>query len=224
MLFLEKIDELYGVEKQSFSITDKNKKFNIFIPIKISTSGTLVPFLVRKGNKSQLLVVSGKQKVYLSDIDIIRTILAMENDDITWFLRQFVLLYQGKGTNVKLYIQEDVFECLGIIAYPEKKELCLFSDTVIDYSVFCCLLNFVFAKDRCWEDLSGTDNFSKKTICKYIAMIDLYANDGEYSKFFLKSIGYPVDIEEQSLQEDNRIQKAFKNIKNIEKFDISKYM
>ena len=121
-----------------------------------------------------------------------------------------------------LELDKTKFTYTGLPSFPEERDILLFSDTNIKRSHFCFLLNFIFAKDQCWGKMSNTPNFEKKTLCKYISIIDYYHNASTYSKVFLKGLGYPVKYAQSS----NYIstQKAFKEIDCVEKFDISYYL
>lgn len=222
MLLLEKIDEQHRITCQSFSIQPTNEKFFSYIPVEISDGHNSTSWAIRKGKKAKLLLISGKQKIYLPDAKIIETILSMKPKDVSWFLLQFVNLYNGVGQPVFIKIADEQFDLRGIASYPDKKELLLFSDSVVDYSVFCHLLNFVFCKDACWEKMSNTPNFGKQTLFKYILLISCFYNKSEYSRDFLNEIKYP--IEEGPASNSKKAVRAFNNLENIEKFDISHYI
>lgn len=221
MPFLQKIDEIFEASRLQYSVSSKNDDFHTYIPIEIYNDTHRFQFLIRKGKKSKILILSGKQTVYLTDYQIISTILSMGDKEIKWFLEQFVSLYVGNGAQIKLVLDGIEYAYAGIPSYPEEKEILLFSDTNIGVSYFCFLLNFIFAKDKCWEEMSNTPNFSKKTLCKYISIIDYCYNASAYSKTFLAGLGYPVDRSQPS----NHIsaQKAFEKNDCVEKFDISNY-
>lgn len=97
MPFLQKIDELYGKIRQEYSPTSVGDDFNVFFPIEISDGKNKSSFSIRKGKKAKLLVISGKQRVYLSDYQIINTILSMDREDVQWYLKQFVYYIPAKG-------------------------------------------------------------------------------------------------------------------------------
>lgn len=221
MLFLEKIDEIYSASRTQYSVSAQSDDFYVYIPIEISDSKYTYPFLIRKGNKSKLLITSGKQRVYLTDNQIIHTILSMEKTEIDWFLSQFISLYKGTGVQLTFNISDAIFTCVGICSFPEDKKLLLFSDTKISYSNFCFLLSFIFSKDACWEEISRITNFSKKTLCKYISIIDYYHNSSEHSRLFLSAIGCPLNNGQFS--DSVLVSKAFEKIDCVEKFDISNY-
>lgn len=222
MPFLQKIDELFEESRLHYSISSKTDDFHTYIPIEIFNNTHRFQFLIRKGKKAKILIVSGRQKVYLTDYQIISTILSMNDKGIEWFLAQFIALYKGNGVQVNFVLGDAEFAYTGIPSYPEEKTIMLFSDTNIELTYFCFLLNFIFAKDKCWEQISNTPNFGKKTLCKYISIIDYYHNASAYSKAFLEQLGYPVNCP----QPTNHInaQKAFDKTDCVEKFDISNYV
>ena len=221
MPFLQKIDELYGKIRQEYSPTSVGDDFNVFFPIEISDGKNKSSFSIRKGKKAKLLVISGKQRVYLSDYQIINTILSMDREDVQWYLKQFVLLYTGIGHQIVFSLDATDYTYLGIPAFPTDKSLLLFSDTCMKHISFCHLLNFIFAKDKCWETISHISNFSKRTLCKYISVIDYVHNKSAYSKSFLEEIKYPTDACQPVSEKVMR--KLFEKGDYIEKFDISNY-
>lgn len=193
MNFLKKIDYLYDNEKKKYNISDNDKSFSLFIPLEHITYRTTCSFVIKKQQKAKLLLVEGQQRVYLSDLQIINTILSMPKNDVKWFLKQLALLYSGTEEKIKFKIDEDLFEGIGISKYPYNKKLLLFSDSNIDINDFIFILNFVFSKDKAWEEISRKNNFSKSTLCKYIILIDYYTYKNPQIKEFLEKIGYSIE-------------------------------
>lgn len=222
MPFLQKIDELFEELRLQYSPSPKSDDFHVYIPIEISDNVHRFQFLIRKGKKSKILILSENQKVYLTDYQIIHAILSMEDKEVDWFLKQFISLYTENGVNVKFVLDKSEFVYIGIPSYPEKKSITLISDTNIDLNCFCFLLNFIFAKDKCWEMIGEIPNFSKRTLCKYISIVDYYHNQTAYSKMFLETLGYPVNLSQPS--DCRGAQKAFDKDDYVEKFDISNYI
>lgn len=171
MSFLQKIDELFEASCLQFSVPLKSDNFHTYIPIEIYNDTHRFQFLIRKGKKSKILILAGQQRVYLTDDQIIRTILSMEDNETEWFLAQFISLYVGNGVQTTLELDKTKFTYTGLPSFPEERDILLFSDTNIKLSHFCFLLNFIFAKDQCWGKMSNTPNFEKKTLCKYISII-----------------------------------------------------
>lgn len=222
MYFLETIDLIHVLERNKYNIPKQRKDFSSYIPLEITDGCKTCRFTIMKGDKAKLQIVSGKQRVYLSDIQIIETILKMPTDDLQWFLRQFVLLYQEHGTQMWFTIKQTPFEGMGIAAYPVEKHLLLLSDTIIDYSCFCFFLSYIFFKDKCYEEMSKKELFSKQTLCKFISTIDYYANHSKRSEAFLNAIGYPINDDVREAEAE--ISRILKKTENIKKFDISAYL
>ena len=224
MPFLKRIDDEYAANRCHFSIPGSNREFSCDIPLRITDGTVSYDYLIRKSEKSKALLLSGKQKVYLSDLQIIKTIVAMDEEETDWFIRRFVELYNCKGKPIYLELCGETYEYTGIAPYPEKKELYLLTDTIIDYSYFVFLLNFIFCKDQCWEVMGNEVGFGKTTLCKYISLIDYYKRNNKQSKSFLQRIGYPPEIPISASEEV--LQQAFlqfEDINCIKQFDISKY-
>lgn len=219
MSFLKKIDELHNENKIVYDIEPSNSNFSSFICVEPIGVSLTKKFIVRKQKKSKLLIVSGKQRVYLADFHIISTILDMDQIYVSWFLNEFIKLYNGVYKPFKFKVINEEFEGVGINYFPKQRKILLFSDTEIDINDFIFILNFVFSKDKQWEIDSSKENFSKRTIIKYITLIDYYANRSEHSKVFLSKIGYPIDKPLRTYAFDDNVLSS-----EINSFDISKYL
>ena len=217
MDFLGKIDSIYKNIRDQFEGADD--AFGCFIEVEPIDQKTTLSFIIKKREKSMLLIVDGKQRVHMSDLQIINCICDMSKVDRDWFLQQFIDLYKGQSSKIKFKISGEEFEGCGITHYPETKALELYSDTVVDYNDFVFLLNFIFSKDKCHEDRKKIPAFSKQTLVKYITLIDYYGNNGLSSKQYLEAIGYPVHLKHPV---DNKsTAELFTDIKG---FDISAYL
>lgn len=217
MDFLKKIDAIYNQERAKYSEADD--EFCCYIDVEPLNQNTTKKFTIKKREKSMLQICDGKQRVYLSDIQIVNCICDMNENDRNWFLQQFVHLYQGGGNKIFFKINGSEVEGCGIMSYPENKELTLYSDTSISYNDFIFVLNFIFSKDRCHEEMTSISNFSKRTMVKYITLIDYYGNKSLHSKKYLESIGYPVEYKQPV---GNRMTDGM--FIDILGFDISKYL
>ena len=219
MSFLKKIDILHETCRKVYGIDKNNKIFSSFINIEPVEKNLTQKFVIKKQEKSKLLVVSGNQRVYLSDYSIISTILRMDHDDIEWFLKEFIKAYNNEYEPFKFKIEDEVFEVVGINYYPKLKNIHLFSDTEIEINDLVFVINFIFSKDMQWERDKSLNDFRKNTIVKYITLIDYYSNNSERSRNFLSSIGYSI---EQSEFVENMITKNM--FLKVNSFDISQYI
>lgn len=229
MSFLSHIDLIHQNNRVKYNIPETNRTFRSYIPITFPAQSSSVCFLIQKATLSKLLILDGAQRVYLSDNNIISTIMHMEESDIRWFVDQLIRLYQAKGTPFEFIIDGQQYSFQGIENYHSSKVITLFSDTHIQVQDLVLVMNFVFAKDYCWEHMPIPENtskkaksrkdFSKRTLCKYISLIDYYTWKSPRSLDFLQAIGYPTDNE--SLVEVPKEEKMFKN---TELFDISLYL
>ena len=150
MWFLSHIDSIYQEEREKYAIPSNNFTFRTYIPIEFTASNGSVSFLIQKAVLSKLLIVDGAQRVYLSDNDIMNTILKMENSDIEWFLNQFIKLYNAPSSQFEFLIKDKKYFYPGIENYPSTASINLFSDTTIQIQDLVLVLNFIFAKDYCW--------------------------------------------------------------------------
>lgn len=229
MSFLSHIDLIHQNNRAEYNIPETNRAFRSYIPIAFPAQSSSVSFLIQKAILSKLLILDGAQRVYLSDNNIISTILHMEESDIRWFVDQLIRLYQAKGTPFEFIIDGQQYSFQGIENYHSSKAITLFSDTHIQVQDLVLVMNFVFAKDYCWEHMPISENtskkaksrkdFSKRTLCKYISLIDYYTWKSPRSLDFLKAIGYPTD--NKSLVEVPKEEKMFES---TELFDISLYL
>lgn len=229
MYFLTQIDSIYQQDRAKYNIPESNRTFRSYIPIVFPSQTGTVSFLIQKATLSKLLIIDGSQRVYLSDNNIINTILGMDNMDKRWFFEQFIRLYQGKGPSFEFSIDGKNYSYQGIENYHSVKNISLFSDTLIQIQDLVLVLNFIFAKDYCWEHMPIPENtskkpksrkdFSKRTLCKYISLLDYYAWKTPRSMTFLQTIGYP--IENESLVAVPKEEKMFQH---TEAFDISLYL
>ena len=217
MDFLKIIDDIYAQERAHISEADDS--FCCFIQIDPIDQNTTLKYLIKKREKAMLLIVDGKQRVHMSDLQIINCICNMCETDRDWFLRQFIRLYEGHSNKIKFKISGTECDGCGIMKYPKIKSLELHSDTIVDYNDFVFLLNFIFSKDKCHEERKKIPNFSKQTLVKYITLIDYYGNNGLTSKQYLETIGYPIRSPRPI--DSKQTAALFSDIKT---FDISAYL
>lgn len=131
MSFLSYIDLIHKENRKKYDIPKYNRTFRTYIPISFPAQTGAVSFLIQKSALSKLLIVDGAQRVYLSDNDIISTILSMDDTDIRWFANQFIKLYQEKGIPFEFIIEGKNYTYQGIENYSSTKKISLFSDTSI---------------------------------------------------------------------------------------------
>ncbi len=219
MSFLKRIDKLHKENRSVYGIEMSNNDFSSFINVEPVDISLTQKFIIRKQEKAKLLLVSGKQRVYLSDNDIISTILDMEKNCIDWFLNSFIKLYNDEFEVFNFKLEDKLYKGIGISYYQSQREISLFSDTKIDINDFIFILNFIFSKDKQWENDTSQENFSKRTIIKYITLIDYYSNQSERSRNYLEKIGYP--IYKTNFVTASKIKNMFSDVNS---FDISKYL
>ena len=219
MSFLKRIDKLHKENRSVYGIEMSNNDFSSFINVEPVDISLTQKFIIRKQEKAKLLLVSGKQRVYLSDNDIISTILDMEKNCIDWFLNSFIKLYNDEFEVFNFKLEDKLYKGIGISYYQSQREISLFSDTKIDINDFIFILNFIFSKDKQWENDTSQENFGKRTLIKYITLIDYYSNQSERSKNYLEKIGYP--IYKPNFVTASKIKNMFSDVNS---FDISKYL
>ncbi len=221
MNFLEYIDAVYSETRKNLNISSENDEFSCFIPIKPLRYSTKCEFLIKKQKHSKLFVVIGTQRVYLSDINIIKVVLSLDDDKIRWFIEQFCNLYVKNNDSFLFEVNGKKFKGTGIEFYSEKLDIILHSDSIISVNDFIFIVNFVLSKDSLWGEMKKLSNFRKLTLCKYISLLEYYAFKSKEAETFLKNIGYPIN---KNVPTDNRNISNLFNNDNIEKFDISLFM
>lgn len=230
MEFLELLDQLHKAVAEENSVSAKDRNFRSYHAIGFDGDSPSDRFIIQKNLiKAKLLIVDGKQKVYLSDDQIVETILEMPASKITWFLMQMVNLYNGTGSSFIFSIAEQHFNFVGIPYLPSKETILLPSDTHATINEFISIINFIFAKDVAWERIPLNDStakkgysktdFSKRTLCKYISLIDYYGLHTSRSISFFEQIGYPLFDAYPGAVENEKAMFA-----HTELFDISKYI
>ena len=223
MNFLEKIDSIYNIEREKYRVPHDNRDFSAFIPIDITDSDKTYRYVISKGDKAKLQFVDGNQYVYLSDIQIIETILQIGDQAVLeWFVHQFISLYRGFGMPVYFLIGDVKYMGYGIQSFPNERRLMLLSDTDVDITAFCFYLNYIFYKDKCYADSSGNKYYEKQTLCKYISIIDHYTKKSPKNERFLKGIGFPFSTDFEAAEKE--ISKIFRQKNNIKKFAISAFL
>lgn len=225
MSFLKRIDKLHKENRSVYGIEMSNNDFSSFINVEPVDISLTQKFIIRKQEKAKLLLVSGKQRVYLSDNDIISTILDMEKNCIDCFLNSFIKLYNDEFEVFNFKLEDKLYKGIGISYYQSQREISLFSDTKIDINDFIFILNFIFSKDKQWENDTSQENFGKRTIIKYITLIDYYSNQSERSKNYLEKIGYPIYKPNFVIASKSIPASKIKNMfSDVNSFDISKYL
>lgn len=220
MLFLEHIDSIHKENIEELAIAKDNSDFKSIIPIQIEYDDRAFDFEIRKSKKSKLFLIDGRQRVYLSDADIIKTILEMTEHDVKWYLTQFIHLYTAQKRTMNIIIDEECYPVQGIPMRREDKVIQLFTDSIIRMNYFSAMLSFVFAKDKCWAEIKDKDFYGKTTLCKFISLIYYYKFRNPISEGYLDSIGLDYCKEQFDPEMDTRI---FKNESAIKMFDISQY-
>lgn len=219
MSFLKKIDTLHDNCRNEYQNEEVDENFSSYVKIEPVDVTLKQEFIIKKQEKAKLLIVSGKQRVHLSDFQIISTILQLDQCWIDWFIQAFINLYNNDFVSFKFKVEDNEFEGIGIAYCSEPKEILLFSDTKIDINDFIFVLNFIFSKDYQWEKDRQKKDFSKRTIVKYITLLDYYSHKSMRSKEYLEKIGYP--IENRDFIDVPKTKSMFNNTKV---FDISKYL
>ena len=90
-MFLDAIDQYHQQSRLDNEIPETNTVFQSEIPVTLSAKHKSFNYIIRKRDKSKMYIVSGKQRVFLTDKDIIDTICKMEACIFMYFTFLFCL-------------------------------------------------------------------------------------------------------------------------------------
>ena len=224
MNFLSKIDKIYNIHKynESTGVTDDN--FISYIDYIPTNFNVTKEFLIKKQKKSKLLIVDRKQRIYLSDIDIINIILKLEENDFFWLMDKFVKLYRNEGFIIESELgNSNIIEYKGIPEYSTDKKLNIFTDSEISINDLIYLMNFIFAKDYVWGDYTNNIDLINSTLRKYLSLSDYNSkykiNAKESSEKYLKDINENIEL----LFPTDTNKNGKKTKYSMKSFDISMY-
>lgn len=190
--FLVYLDKLYNKARETNCIQENNLEYRHYeklIPLDFISENA---FLCLKQKKTKILFCQSNVKVYLSDADIINTIVSLDNGTAKFLLNEFIDLYKGQYNKFKFKIKNQIFEGQGIKYKDKDINFLLYTDNNININEFIFILNMIFEKDRLASALAEKD-LLKYTLCKFIALIGYYKlKQGKYSTF-LQKIKYPIE-------------------------------
>lgn len=221
MDFLEYIDQQHAKEKSNYNSDEINDSFSTYLTVQPKSFCGSCKYLIKKQDKAKLLLLCGKQRVYLSDSDIIKTIIYLPKEVSNWFLKQFTLAYQDNYVPFDFQINSTCFTGYGISKHPDDIRISLISDSEITINEFIFVINFVLFKDLTWKMKSQINDFHKRTLCKYITIIDCFVNNSLISKEYLNKIGYRIPSNPLNISDNKETKKQFLSVKM---FDISNYL
>lgn len=194
--FIQNLDYLYDDVRSKNSISSYNKKFALYIPIKVEMYGKESNnFIIRKGQFTKYLYVKEGCRVYFSDADIL-TMLLQINTRITMDLLMEALkkLYFNEGEPYSIVIGEKLYKLKGTREIMDDQIFTNPQDVDIPFADLLILINLILAKDMVsvplWPD---KPNFLKHTTSKYILLLQYYYYKDENAKLFLESIGFDVE-------------------------------
>lgn len=207
--FLEYLDDLYAEVCKINNIQKDNEEFRIYenlIPLDFTTKNA---FLCLKAQKTKILFCQSNVKVYLSDNDIISSIVNLDGNTVNFLMNEFVELFKKPKNIFKFQINDQVFYGKGINYVDSDTNFLLHTDNVININEFIFILNMIFEKDRLFSEVAKKD-LLKFTLCKYISLIGYYKlKQNKYSDF-LHKIKYPIEKE---------VNEVFNSPRNIEKYN-----
>lgn len=183
MFFRQTINDLYNGYRVKYSVPENNIAFSCHVPLSIENKVHAFPFdfwYHRKRNGNKKLVLSlgffvGQQRIYLSDQQIIHTILKMDESDINWFFEKLLLLSKGEGESLIIKVDDKVYPYRGFPIYPKKKVVHLFTDSIIGIDYFSALLSFIFFSNSQRANNGHPVDIDEKRLNKYIDIISFFS-------------------------------------------------
>lgn len=195
---LKYIDDIYDNEITNAKCECENirlRNYISFIPISFYDNKGSNKFVIKKSQKAKLYLKSGRQLVYYSDSDIIEIIISLNKDVVVWFLKQFINAYKNNFAKFKFSINDKEFIGRGIEYYDENINFITFTDTSMCINELVQIINYIITKDLQY----GADNseigeeFLKKTLRGYIAVISSIVLNDAYCKSYLSKIDYNLN-------------------------------
>jgi hypothetical protein len=217
------MDKLYESARTTCNIQVDNEEYRHYeklIPLDFTTKNE---FLCLKVKKTKILFCQSNVKVYLSDADIIRTIVKFDDNTVNFFLEKFSELYNGNGQIFRYRVNSRDFDGRGLEYVKNKSSFLLHCDMEININDFIFILNMIFEKDRLFTRVAGK-NLLKVTLCKFIVLIKYYKFNDKICCDFLQEIGYSVDKQLYSVfnspANTEKTSSLFENLSQFEKSGI----
>lgn len=194
--FIQNLDYLYNDVRSKNTISSYNKKFALYIPIKVEMYGRESNnFIIRKGKFTKYLYVKQGCRVYFSDADILMMLLQINTSTtIDLLIEALKKLYFNEGETYNIIIGEESYELKGIKEIKDDQIFTNPQDIDIPFVDLLILINLILAKDMVSVPLwPEKPNFLKHTASKYILLLQCYYYKNEKAKSFLESIGFDVE-------------------------------
>lgn len=205
MHFLEYLDKQYIDYKKVNGIPEMNKQYRYYqkvIPNNIGDDKQEFEML-KIGDKSKILICFKSLRVYLSDLDIINTILKLPEDEIKWFIDGFFNVCNGKYTLFEFEFNKEKFMGKGLPYKEASNKIRIKCDTEISINSFIFIINIIITKDLLGTEKLKRSSVKKKkdkdlmksTLYKYISLLKYYHFKDKDVAGYLKGIDYPIDEE-----------------------------
>lgn len=227
--FLQFLDVEYENDKKKNNVPTENKEYRYYeeiIPINFFRAQKFQCLKINK--KSKILICFNNLKVYLSDVDILKIILKMEEEQINWFIDNFIKVYNESYEEFEFIIGKEKFKGIGLPYQNTEKSIYIHTDNEINIDSFIFILNFIISKDylatlRLQEsnnDKKNKKNLMKATLCKYISLLKFYYFGDKGIEEFLEGLGYPIseniDNVFSSYRKTKKISQLFNNFNVFE--------
>jgi hypothetical protein len=203
MHFLEYLDKQYIDYKKVNGIPEMNRQYRYYEEvIPQNTDDDNQKFEILKiGDKTKILICFKSLKVYLSDLDIINTILKLPEDEINWFIDEFYYICNKQYTLFEFEISKKKFRGIGLPYKESTNKIRIQCDNEVSINSFIFIINIILTKDllgtlklrRSNNEIKKARDLLKATLYKYISLIKYYRFKDENFANYLKDIEYPID-------------------------------
>jgi|GEM_PF-1320893 len=205
MHFLEYLDKQYINYKEANGIPKMNKQYRYYeevIPENTNDNDQKFEML-KIGDKSKILICFKSLRVYLSDLDILNIILKLPEDEINWFINEFVNICNKQYTSFEFEISNKKFRGIGLPYKESTTKIRIQCDNEVSINSIIFIVNIILTKDllgtlklrRSNNEIKKNKDLLKTTIYKYISLLKYYYFKDENIASYLKNIEYPIDEE-----------------------------
>ena len=195
--FITNLDRLYDDEKNKAGYSLLNNDYMMYLPMTVTISGkSNNSFCIKKAEFTRFLYVKNGCRVYFSDADILSMLLDVRDKKVMRdIINRLKHVYStGSGTKFSVEFNGIEYDAYGIGMLNHPQVLTNYKDIDIDFTDLLILINLVIAKDIDSSPLWPTHApFFKKTICKYVSILEYAYFDNSSACVFLENVGYDIN-------------------------------
>ena len=225
--FIIDLDNYYIKKRKAEKILNENNLYTVYLPLtfefgKIKNK----KFIIRKKDtkkgrgeekKTQFIFTHCDARAYFTDYDILKMLMSIDNEDVlSKIVENFKLLYSGSGSLYNMFINKKKYVIKGIEVPPHSQMLQNKKDIPMEYEDLMILIILVLAKDQAKdqaEEETTEIKSYKRTLAKYISLLEWYRFNNDYAKQYLDNIQFPwdetIDINFDTAEKAKSLHKLF---------------